>query len=116
MTGNWNASFYLTGVLLLLPAILMTIEPLVIPSQRKKNKTADIEDPSTNGAPVKLQTFASDPGTSEKETDSLLDEEIKVSIMPDGANKNGDAFEQSKNKNVDGTSKETTTSGASPDV
>ena len=116
MTGNWNASFYLTGVLLLLPAILMTIEPLVIPSQRKKNKTADIEDPSTNGAPVKLQTFASDPGTSEKETDSLLDEEIKVSIMPDGANKNGDAFEQSNNKDVDETSKQTTNSGASPDV
>ena len=35
-TGDWNASFYFTGVLLLLPAIMMLVEPLIIPKESQK--------------------------------------------------------------------------------
>ena len=90
MTGNWNASFYLTGVLLILPAILMTIEPLIIPSQNK-DKPNDIEDTPKNGAPVKLQTLKSDPSTSEKETESLLNEADEVEMLPESTPKKEDA-------------------------
>ena len=46
-TGDWNASFYFTGVLLLLPAIMMLVEPLIIPKESQKS-FKDIESKSAD--------------------------------------------------------------------
>ena len=44
-TGNWTAAFYVTGSLILLSALLVLIEPLLIPSARKA-KTVDVKENS----------------------------------------------------------------------
>lgn len=45
MTGTWEVSYYVTGMLFLLPAIMMLVEPLIIPdkkiAERVKVKNTD---------------------------------------------------------------------------
>ena len=66
-TGNWNASFYLTGILLLIPVILMLIEPLIISTkENNKEQLSKFENHEKEYDNTKI------PKTSEKEEDSLL--------------------------------------------
>ena len=66
-TGNWNASFYLTGILLLIPVILMLIEPLIISTEENnKQQLSKLENHEKEYDNTKL------PKNSEKEDDSLL--------------------------------------------
>ena len=63
-TGNWNASFYLTGILLLIPVILMLIEPLIISTEENNREQLSKLENHENNTKI--------PKNSEKEEDSLL--------------------------------------------
>ena len=70
-TGNWDASFYLTGVMLLIPALLILIEPLVIRCEKKMES----EEDEVDAVPLRRQSSKTMPKPSQKDTDSLLDED-----------------------------------------
>ena len=76
-TGNWEASFYLTGVLLLLPALLMLLEPLVLRCEKKLERDSLDE---VDAVPLRRETRKPSQRTSQKDSDSLLDEDPDVSF------------------------------------
>ena len=69
-TGDWEVSFYVTAMMLLIPAIMMLLEPLIIPDQKKLER----ENPyvAENGPQVMPADKVARLNTIDHETDSLL--------------------------------------------
>ena len=67
-TGDWAVSFYVTAMMLLIPAILMLIEPLIMPDKYKHEQ--DKTD-STEKGPPDFPTRKLSKET-DHETESLL--------------------------------------------
>ena len=77
-TGNWEASFYLTGVLLLIPALMFLMEPLVFRCERKLEKRDSLD--AIDAVPLRRETRKPSQRTSQKDSDSLLDDDPDVSF------------------------------------
>ena len=85
-TGDWNASFYFTGVLLLLPAIMMLVEPLIIPKESQKH----LKDIESKSAEAHLADKNKSTDGIRGEGDVLLNNE-KRNKSESGHRQNGDA-------------------------
>ena len=69
-TGDWTLSYYVTAMLFLIPAILMLIEPLIIPAKKRLGrKTVDIAETEPQFTTVDKEAGLR---ASNHETDSVL--------------------------------------------
>ena len=78
-TGNWNASFYLTGALLLIPSLMILAEPLVIRCEKKLYPPSDDID-DVDAVPLRRQSSKSTPKPTPNDTDSLLEDDPDISF------------------------------------